>query len=87
MVTCDSTTGDGETCGVVDVLNEHVKAGATNDALTFAGACFAQESAGTPVTVIRSAAPAVRGGARAGTVARSRSHRAARGAIAIGHPG
>ncbi|WP_438043913.1 NTP transferase domain-containing protein [Sorangium sp. So ce128] len=71
VVTYDSTTEDGETWGVglgcngvVDVLLEHVAAGATHDALAFAAACFAEETAGTLATVIRSTAGAVRVGAR-----------------------
>ncbi|WP_437475872.1 NTP transferase domain-containing protein [Sorangium sp. So ce1014] len=71
VVTYDSTTEDGEAWGVglgcngvVDVLLEHVAAGATHDALAFAGACFAEETTGTLVTVIRSTACAVRVGAR-----------------------
>src|SRR5262249_48168236 len=41
--------------GIVDVLLEHIPAGAQNDALTFARACFAAETTGTLVTVIRGA--------------------------------
>ncbi|WP_433927293.1 NTP transferase domain-containing protein [Sorangium cellulosum] len=71
VVTYDSTTEDGEPWGVglgcngvVDVLLERVEAGATHDALAFAGACFAGETTGTLVTVIRSTASAVPVGAR-----------------------
>ncbi|WP_437954890.1 NTP transferase domain-containing protein [Sorangium sp. So ce119] len=71
VVTYDSTTEDGEPWGVglgcngvVDVLLERVEAGATHDALAFAGACFAEETTGTLVTVIRSTASAVPVGAR-----------------------
>ncbi|WP_437312811.1 NTP transferase domain-containing protein [Sorangium sp. So ce385] len=71
VVTYDSTTEDGEPWGVglgcngvVDVLLERVEAGATHDALAFAGACFAEETTGTLVTVIRSTVDTVRVGAR-----------------------
>ncbi|XYH96905.1 XdhC family protein [Sorangium sp. So ce1128] len=71
VVTYDSTTEDGEPWGVglgcngvVDVLLERVEAGAAHDALAFAGACFAEETTGTLVTVIRSTTDAVRVGAR-----------------------
>jgi len=71
VVTYDSTTEEGEPWGVglgcngiVDVLLEHVPAGASHDAITFARACFAEEAAGILVTVIRSRVPAVPIGAR-----------------------
>jgi xanthine/CO dehydrogenase XdhC/CoxF family maturation factor/CTP:molybdopterin cytidylyltransferase MocA len=58
VITYDSTIDGGEPwlgCnGIVDVLLEHVAAGADHDALAFARACFADERAGTLVTVIRS---------------------------------
>jgi xanthine/CO dehydrogenase XdhC/CoxF family maturation factor/CTP:molybdopterin cytidylyltransferase MocA len=73
VVTYDSTRehdeaepwGVGLGCnGIVDVLLEQVEAGARNDALAFAAACFAAETSGTLVTVIRSAHPGVAVGAR-----------------------
>lgn len=71
VVTYDSTVEDdtawslGLGCnGIVDVLLEHVPAGAANDALTFARACFAAETSGTLVTVIRSTRPGTAVGAR-----------------------
>jgi xanthine dehydrogenase accessory factor len=71
VVTYDSTTEDGEAWGVglgcngiVDVLLEHVEPGAQHEALTFAQACFAAETAGALVTVIRSAHAAAPVGAR-----------------------
>lgn len=71
VVTYDSTTEDGEPWGVglgcngvVDVLLEHVGPGDRHDGLAFARACFAAETAGTLVTVIRSAHSAVPIGAR-----------------------
>lgn len=70
VVTYDSTSEDGSEpyglgCnGIVDVLLEHVPAGTTNDAIAFAAACFAAERTGVLVTVIRSARPGVRVGAR-----------------------
>jgi xanthine/CO dehydrogenase XdhC/CoxF family maturation factor len=71
VVTYDSTIEDGEPWGVglgcngiVDVLLEHVDAGARNDALAFAAACFAGELSGTLVTVIRSTRPGVAVGER-----------------------
>jgi xanthine dehydrogenase accessory factor len=71
VVTYDSTTADGEAWGVglgcngiVDVLLEHVEPGARHQALAFAEACFAAETAGALVTVIWSAHAAVPVGAR-----------------------
>ena len=71
VVTYDSTTEDGEPWGiglgcngVVDVLLEHVEPGARHDGLAFAQACFAAETVGTLVTVIRSGHPLVPVGAR-----------------------
>jgi len=69
VVTYDSTADDGEPYGlgcngIVDVLLEHIPAGATNDALAFAAACFAREQTGVLVTVIRSARDGVPVGAR-----------------------
>lgn len=70
VVTYDSTSDDGSEpfglgCnGIVDVLLEHVPAGATNDALAFAAACFAREQPGVLVTAIRSTRPDVPVGAR-----------------------
>jgi xanthine/CO dehydrogenase XdhC/CoxF family maturation factor/CTP:molybdopterin cytidylyltransferase MocA len=71
IATYDSAADDGEPfaaglgCGgVVDVLLEHVAPGATNDALAFAAACFADELPGTLVTVIRSSVQSVPVGAR-----------------------
>jgi xanthine/CO dehydrogenase XdhC/CoxF family maturation factor/CTP:molybdopterin cytidylyltransferase MocA len=73
VVTYDSTREQDEAepwdvglgCnGIVDVLLERVEAGARNDALAFAAACFAAETSGTLVTVIRSARPGVAVGAR-----------------------
>src|SRR5688572_5878590 len=70
VVTYDSTSDDGSEpyglgCnGIVDVLLEHVPAGATNDALGFAAACFAREATGVLVTVIRSTRADVPVGAR-----------------------
>src|SRR5947207_15440527 len=71
VVTYDSTTEDGEAWGVglgcngiVDVLLEHVEPGAQHEALAFARACFAAETAGALVTVIRSAHAAAPVGAR-----------------------
>lgn len=71
IATYDSAADDGEPfaaglgCGgVVDVLLEYVPAGATNDGLAFAAACFAEERAGVLVTVIRSARAGVPVGAR-----------------------
>ncbi len=59
IVTYDSASEDGEAyrvglgCdGIVDVLLEHVPAGADHEALAFARACFAAEQPGTLVTVI-----------------------------------
>src|SRR5262245_1333282 len=57
--TYDSTKEDGEPYGlgcngIVDVLLEHIADGATNEALAFAATCFAAESIGVLVTVIRS---------------------------------
>jgi xanthine dehydrogenase accessory factor len=61
VVTYDSTSEDGEPWGVglgcngiVDVLLEYVEPGATHEALAFARACFAAETTGSLVTVIRS---------------------------------
>lgn len=61
VVTYDSTVQDdrawsvGLGCdGIVDVLLEHVAAGARHEALAFARACFAAESEGALVTVIGS---------------------------------
>jgi xanthine/CO dehydrogenase XdhC/CoxF family maturation factor/CTP:molybdopterin cytidylyltransferase MocA len=66
VVTYDSTSEDGQAYGVglgcngiVDVLLEHIEPGASSDALAFARACFAAETTGTLVTVIRSDNPAV----------------------------
>jgi xanthine/CO dehydrogenase XdhC/CoxF family maturation factor len=71
VITYDSTTENGEPWGVglgcngiVDVLLERVDAGAPNDALAFAAACFAGETSGTLVTVIRSTRPGVAVGER-----------------------
>jgi xanthine dehydrogenase accessory factor len=71
VVTYDSTTEDGEPWGVglgcngvVDVLLEHVEPGGRHEALAFAQACFAAETTGTLVTVIRSTHAAVPVGAR-----------------------
>ena len=71
VVTYDSTTEDGEPWGVglgcngiVDVLLEDVEPGAPHEALAFAQACFAAETAGALVTVIGSAHGAVPVGAR-----------------------
>ena len=71
VVTYDSTAEEGEAWGVglgcngiVDVLLEHVEPGAQHEALAFAQACFAAETAGALVTVIRSAHVAVPVGAR-----------------------
>jgi len=71
VMTYDSTVEDdtawslGLGCnGIVDVLLEHVPAGATNDALVFAKACFAAETTGTLVTIIRSSRPGTAVGAR-----------------------
>jgi xanthine dehydrogenase accessory factor len=68
VVTYDSTADDepfGLGCnGIVDVLLEHVPAGATNDAIAFARGCFEREQAGVLVTVIRSARADIRVGAR-----------------------
>jgi xanthine dehydrogenase accessory factor len=69
VVTYDSTDngvlGVGPGCdGVVDVLLEHVEAGARNEALGFAQACFLAEMAGTLVTVVRSDQATVPVGAR-----------------------
>jgi xanthine dehydrogenase accessory factor len=71
IVTYDSTTEEDETVGValgchgvVDVLLEHVPAGARHDALSFAAACFAAETSGVLVTVIATTHPAVPLGAR-----------------------
>jgi xanthine dehydrogenase accessory factor len=65
VVTYDSTTDGGEPwlgCnGVVDVLLEHIAAGADNDALAFARACFAAERTGTLVTIIRAHEPSAVG--------------------------
>lgn len=103
VVTYDSTTEDGEPWGVglgcngvVDVLLERVEAGETHDALAFAGACFAEETTGTLVTVIRSTASAVRVGERlasgppcalarpvADPAARAAMERAARGPAGV----
>ncbi|MGK3992299.1 NTP transferase domain-containing protein [Sorangium sp. So ce1024] len=103
VVTYDSTTEDGEPWGVglgcngvVDVLLERVEAGETHDALAFAGACFAEETTGTLVTVIRSTASAVRVGERlasgppcalarpvADAAARAAMERAARGPAGV----
>ncbi len=68
VVTYDSTEESGEPwlgCnGIVDVLMELVPAGGDNDALAFARACFAEERAGTLVTVIGSTVPGVEIGMR-----------------------
>ncbi len=59
VVTYDSASEDGEAyrvglgCdGIVDVLLEHVAAGADHEALAFARACFEAERPGTLVTAI-----------------------------------
>ncbi|WP_437774950.1 NTP transferase domain-containing protein [Sorangium sp. So ce1097] len=103
VVTYDSTTEDGEPWGVglgcdgvVDVLLERVEAGEPHDALAFAAACFAEETTGTLVTVIRSTAGAARVGARlasgppcalarpvADPAARAAMERAARGPAGV----
>jgi xanthine dehydrogenase accessory factor len=61
VVTYDSTSEDGQAYGVglgcngiVDVLLEHIDAGASHEALAFARACSAAEATGVLVTVIRS---------------------------------
>jgi xanthine/CO dehydrogenase XdhC/CoxF family maturation factor len=61
VVTYDSTSEDGQAYGVglgcngiVDVLLEHIAPGAASPALAFARACFAAETTGALVTVIRS---------------------------------
>jgi xanthine dehydrogenase accessory factor len=61
VVTYDSSSEDGQAYGVglgcngiVDVLLEHIDAGASHEALAFARACFAAEATGVLVTVIRS---------------------------------
>lgn len=71
VVTYDSTSDDdapwsvGLGCnGIVEVLLEHVAAGADHDALRFARGCFAGEVAGTLVTVIGSTRATVPVGAR-----------------------
>ncbi len=71
VVTYDSTTEDGEPWGVglgcngiVDVLLEYVEPGTRHEALAFAHACFAVETAGVLVTVIRSTHAHVPVGAR-----------------------
>ena len=71
VVTYDSSTEDGEGWGVglgcngiVDVLLEHVRPGARHEGLEFAKTCFAAETEGVLVTVIRSAQVAVPVGAR-----------------------
>lgn len=71
VVTYDSTRdgdepwGVGLGCnGIVDVLLERIEPGARNDALAFAAACFAAETTGTLVTVIRSTRSDVAVGAR-----------------------
>jgi xanthine dehydrogenase accessory factor len=69
VVTYDSTDEGGWSAGLgcdgaVDVLLEHVEAGARHDGLAFARACFAAEMPGTLVTVIRSDHEAVPVGAR-----------------------
>jgi xanthine/CO dehydrogenase XdhC/CoxF family maturation factor/CTP:molybdopterin cytidylyltransferase MocA len=71
VVTYDSSAEDSEAwrvglgCdGIVDVLLEHVPAGAEHDALAFARACFAANRTGTLVTVIESAHAATPVGAR-----------------------
>jgi xanthine/CO dehydrogenase XdhC/CoxF family maturation factor/CTP:molybdopterin cytidylyltransferase MocA len=70
VVTYDSTE-DGKAwrfglgCnGIVDVLLEYVERGTRHEALAFAQACFAAETAGALVTVIRSTRNAVPVGAR-----------------------
>lgn len=71
VVTYDSTRdgdepwGVGLGCnGIVDVLLERIEPGAPNDALAFAAACFAAETSGTLVTVIKSARAGITVGAR-----------------------
>lgn len=71
VVTYDSTRDDGAPWGValgcdgvVEVLLERGEPGAANDALAFARACFAVETAGALVTVIRSSTPGAPVGAR-----------------------
>ncbi len=102
VVTYDSTREDGEPwtvglgCnGIVDVLLEPIAIGTENDALAFARACFASETSGRLVTVIRSTTPGASVGARVArgpSVALARpvedpEVRAALGRAASGPPG